>query len=114
MPGEKKMEKKHIVDDFSTFKSQENFSRKERIFAEVMFSEIFLEFFEKTTKEMLEENDPKNAEIFTNLMQEIGESIQQLNAEKIDARVQTMVFLKILIAIVMEYTSLELKNKGKE
>ena len=100
-------------EDENVIKNGEEFSRRERIFAEAIFSETFLEFFEKTTKELSEDNDPKNAEIYTNLMQELGESIQHLKSENIDARVQTIVFVKNLIAIVMENTSLELKNKER-
>jgi hypothetical protein len=111
------MESKETINkmnlDNDTSKNQEKFSRKERIFAEAIFSETFLEFLEKTTKELSEENNPKNAEIYANLFQELGESIQQLKSENIDARVQTIVFVKNLMAIVMENTSLELKNKER-
>ena len=107
------MEKKRISDDFNTFKSQNNFSRKERIFAEAIFSETFLDFLEKTTKELCENNDPKNAEIYSNLMQELSESIQHLKAENVDARIQMIVFIRSLVAIVMASTSLEFNNIGR-
>jgi hypothetical protein len=111
------MESKETINkmnlDNDTSKNQEKFSRKERIFAEAIFNEVFLEFFEKITKELSEDNDLKNAEICANLMQELGESIQYLKSENIDVRILLIVFVKNLIIIVMEHTSLELKNKQR-
>jgi len=105
------METKSIADDINTFKSQSIFTRKERAFAEVIFSETFFEFLEINTKELSEENDPKNAESFMNLMREMEESIQHLKGEHVDTRVQTMVFVKALITVVMDATSLVFRNK---
>jgi len=105
------MEKKRISDDFNTFKSQNNFSRKERIFAEAILSESFLYLLDKSTEELREENDPKNAELYANIMHELAESVEQLKADNIDARVLTMVFARSLVAIVMGSISLEFRNK---
>ena len=109
------MESKETINkmnlDNDTSKNQEKFSRKERIFAEAIFNEVFLEFFEKTTKELREENIQKNTEIYTNLVRELEESIQHFEEEHIDVRVQTMVFVKALVRVVMDSTSIVLRNK---
>ena len=105
------MEKEQIVNDSTAFENQKEFSRKERIFTEVIFGEPFLEFFEKTTKELLEEDNQKNQEIYKNLMRELEESIQQLKEEHIDVRVLMMVFVKEIAAVVMDATCLEFRSK---
>jgi hypothetical protein len=110
MERENKMEV-NMNEDENVIKNGEEFSRRERIFVGAIFSEVFLEFFEKTAKELREENIQKNTEIYTNLVRELEESIQHFEEEHIDVRVQTMVFVKALVRVVMDSTSIVLRNK---
>ena len=109
------MESKETINkmnlDNDTNKNQEKFSRKERIFAEAIFSEPFLYLLDKTIKELQEENNPKNAEIHANMIYELAESIEQLKTDNVDARILAMAFAKSLVAVVMDSISLEFRNK---
>ena len=100
-----------MKDEDTTIKKQEEYEKKERLIAETIFSRPFVRFLDKTTMELQEENDLKNAELHTKIMQDIAALIVQQDAENIDTRVLTMVFAKALLAVVIGSTNVSVKRK---
>jgi tRNA C32,U32 (ribose-2'-O)-methylase TrmJ len=94
-----------------TIKKQEEYETKERIFAEAIFSESFLQLLDKTTEELQEKDTLKNAELHKQMMNEVAQAIERLKMEYIDTRVLTMVFAKSLIATTIGSAHIEIRWK---
>jgi len=102
-------------EEDTTIKELEEYEKKESIFAEAIFTESFLRLLDKTTEELQEEDDLKNAELYQHMMNEVAKTITRLKMEYIDTRVLTMVLTKSLIATMIGSAHVEIRqNKRRQ